>query len=102
MLRGSCLCGRIRFEVRAPIGRIVHCHCSMCRKAHGAAFGSYANVKNEDFALTAGEDDIAGYESSSEVTRTFCRHCGSTLQFIGSKAPWFDITDELPQHAERP
>ena len=127
MLRGSCLCGSVRYEVRAPLARIVHCHCSMCRKAHGAAFGSYGNVKEQDFALLAGEAEIASHQSSPEVKRTFCRRCGSNLQFIstkrpgtfslalgtldddpgekpqfhifvGSKAPWFKIADGLPQH----
>jgi hypothetical protein len=103
----------------------------MCRKAHGAAFGSYARVESGDFALLSGADDIASYQSSPEVIRTFCRRCGSTLQFIstkrpgsfslalgtlddepgvqpslhlfvGSKAPWFDITDGLPRHDARP
>ena len=131
MIRGSCLCGSVRYEVRGSLGRAVHCHCSMCRKAHGAAFGSYARVESKDFALLSGADELASYQSSAEVTRTFCKRCGSTLQFIstkrpgsfslalgtldddpgvqpslhifvGSKAPWFDIADALPQHAARP
>lgn len=131
MIRGSCLCGSIQYEVRSSLGRAVHCHCSMCRKAHGAAFGSYARVEEKDFAFTSGKENVAAYSSSPEVTRTFCRHCGSTLQFIrssrrgafslalgtlddnpgveqsmhifvGSKAPWFDITDDLPRHDGRP
>ena len=130
MIRGSCLCGAVRFEVRA-LGRAVNCHCSMCRKAHGAAFASYARVEASDFSLLAGKDEIAEYRSSPEVTRTFCRRCGSTLQFIStrrpgsfslalgtldddpgvrpslhifvdSKAPWFDIADGLPQRGSYP
>ncbi len=128
MIHGSCLCGSVRYEIRGPLGRITHCHCSMCRKAHGAAFGSYARVKQADFVWISGEADIASYRSSPEVQRTFCKRCGSSLQFIresrpdgfalavgtldddpgirpslhifvGSKAPWFEIKDELPQHA---
>jgi hypothetical protein len=103
----------------------------MCRKAHGAAFATYGHVKMEDFVLVSGENDVGSYQSSPEVTRTFCKKCGSTLQFIvrdrpqvfglalgtldddpgvqpsrhifvESKAPWFEITDDLPQHAARP
>lgn len=131
MIRGGCLCGSVRYEIRGAVGKLVHCHCSMCRKAHGAAFGSYLVLKARDFAITAGEGDIVAYDSSPGVQRTFCRRCGSTLQFrsakrpesielaagtldddpgvkpayhifVGSKAPWFDITDGLPQHAARP
>ena len=130
MVRGGCLCGSVRYEVSGPIKRLVHCHCSMCRKAHGAAFGTYAVLKAEDFRVVAGEGEIAAYQSSPGVQRTFCRRCGATLQFksakrpqsvelaagtldddpgvkperhifVGSKAPWFDITDGLPQHLER-
>jgi hypothetical protein len=125
-IRGGCLCASVRYEVRGALGRATHCHCSMCRKAHGAAFGTYAGVQDSDFVLLSGGDDIAAYRSSAQVTRTFCRRCGSTLQFIsasrpgsfslalgtldddpgvrpelhifvGSKAPWFDIADDLPQ-----
>jgi hypothetical protein len=129
-VRGSCLCGAVRFEIRGPLGPMSHCHCAMCRKAHGAAFGTYASVRRSDFALLAGADAIASYRSSPTVTRTFCRTCGATLQWISDdrpdaldiaigtldddpvirpglhiftawKAPWFEITDGLPQRAER-
>ena len=130
MIRGSCLCGRVRYEIRGTLGPMTHCHCSQCRKAHGAAFGTYARVSYADFRLLTGEDDVASYRSSSDVLRTFCKRCGSTLQFIreskpdgfylaiggldddpgsrpshhifvGSKAPWFEITDGLAQHLQR-
>ena len=51
MNRGSCLCGSVRYEVRGLLEPASHCHCSMCRKAHGAAFGSYARVQRNDFVL---------------------------------------------------
>lgn len=131
MIQGSCLCGSVRYEVRGPLGPATHCHCSMCRKAHGAAFGSYARVQRSEFVLLSGADDIASYQSSPEVTRTFCRRCGSTLQFIRatrpntfslalgtldddpgvrpsmhihieSKVPWLDINDGIPQHVGHP
>jgi hypothetical protein len=128
MLRGSCLCGAVRYEIRGPIIRASHCHCTMCRKAHGAAFATYGRVERKDFVLVSGE--IASYHSSPGVERTFCKRCGSSLQFISdkrpttlgialgtldddpgiqgslhifvdSKAPWYPITDDLPKHAER-
>ena len=131
MIRGSCLCQGVQFEIKGTLGRSSHCHCSMCRKAHGAAFGSYALVKAEEFRVTTGAQLIARYRSSPDVERTFCSHCGSTLQFlrlskpeilfvalgvldddpgirvlhhifVASKAPWVEIADGLPQHAARP
>lgn len=131
MIRGSCLGGSVRYVVHGPLGRVSHCHCSMCRKAHGAAFATYARVKNSDFTVLAGAENIHSYSSSPEASRTFCKRCGSTLQFVsakrpesfalalgtldddpgarpavhifvGSKAPWFDIGDSLPQHPSWP
>ena len=124
MVRGSCLCGGVRFEAtRVPF--IVICHCSLCRKASGSAFEAGALVATSDFELRAGRDLIQSYESASGTQRCFCRVCGSRVpsiavdgnlylvpaglldddptvkpafhQFVGSKAPWWEITDELPQ-----
>jgi hypothetical protein len=83
----------------------------MCRKAHGAAFGTYGRVERTDFALLSGADAIASYRSSPEVVRTFCKRCGSNLQFISDKRPGSfalalgtldDDPDDLPQQAGRP
>jgi len=130
MIQGSCLCGAIRYQIDGALGPVTHCHCSQCRKAHGAAFGTYARVEWAEFKLISGEDEIASYSSSSGVCRTFCARCGSTLQFIreskpgsfslalgtldsdpgvapahhifvGSKAPWYEIADALSQYEER-
>jgi hypothetical protein len=99
----------------------------MCRKAHGAAFATYAEVEARDLRFTRGEELIVRYRSSDEAQRSFCGRCGSNLLFepdespnlvwvaaggldsdspirpdchlfVGSKAPWFDINDALPQH----
>ena len=124
MVGGSCLCGGVRFEItKVPL--IVLCHCSICRKANGSAFDSGATVPVADFKLTTGDDLIQIYESSPTTRRAFCRVCVSRAPsrardaelyyvpaglfnddpgvkpalhvFVGSKAPWWDITDDLPQ-----
>lgn len=129
MIRGSCLCRAVRFQIEGAIGPASHCHCSMCRKAHGAACGTYAIARTADFRLLSGEKEIRRYESSPGVVRTFCGVCGSTLQWMrlsqpaqmdialgvldddpgvrpskhiyaASKAPWVEINDVLPVHAE--
>ena len=127
---GSCLCGAVQYEITGGVGEMGHCHCSMCRKAHGAAFGTYANVNWEHFRVTKGEDMIARYESSPGTTRTFCKKCGATLQFItdgkkrfgiaagtldtdpgvrpnyqiwtSDKAPWWDLTGTNLSHDTAP
>ena len=131
MIRGSCLCGGARYEISGPLSYPLNCHCSMCRKAHGAAFRSRARVKADDFRWTQGAELVTYYESSPGNHRGFCRVCGSPLLsrfdhdptfyglplgaldddpgikpgfhvFVAYKAPWYDITDELPQFAELP
>lgn len=131
MLRGSCLCAGIRYEITSDLQLPLHCHCSMCRKATGAAFRSRASVPTAAFRWVAGERLLARYESSPGQVRTFCRVCGSTLVtifpnspeelglamgtldddpgvrpqfhvYVGSKAAWYDISDPLPQFATTP
>ena len=123
-IEGSCLCGAARFEITGPLSGAGNCHCGMCRKFHGAAFGSWALVDPDHFRWTHGAEHVQGYESSPGAQRCFCRHCGSPLAgtdrgrvtavvlgaidgdpgvrpgmhlFVGSKAPWYEITDSLPQ-----
>ena len=82
MYLGSCLCGKVTYEVLGELKNVSHCHCTMCQKAHGAAFGSYGNVLRTDFHFLGGEESVQSYQSSAGVTRTFCRVCGSTLQWM--------------------
>jgi hypothetical protein len=130
MLRGSCLCKGIRYEVNGELFDALNCHCSMCRKAQGAAFRSRARVRAADFRLLCGEDLLTFFNSSTGNYRGFCRICGSPMLtkfddpsilslplgaldddpgirpqkhvFVASRAPWFAITDDLPQYAELP
>lgn len=128
-IRGSCLCGTVRYEISGSFAGAGHCHCSMCRKSHGAAFATWAFVNPDQFRWTAGGESVAGYKSSPGRERCFCKRCGSPLVathsgkvtevvlgtvdgdpgvrprehiFVGSKAPWYEITDGLPQYREWP
>ena len=128
-LPGGCLCGGVRYEVDGPLAEASHCHCSMCRRFHGAAFATYVSVEVEKFHWLRGEDLVCVYESNPGAGWAFCRVCGSSLglprggklaslavgcldddpgtrpayhMFVGSKAPWYEITDALPQFMERP
>ncbi|MBA8884079.1 GFA family protein [Dokdonella fugitiva] len=127
---GSCLCGTVRYEIRGDLGAAYFCHCSRCRKASGSAFAANVVVDGDDFAIVAGADAIGRYRSSPMLVREFCTRCGSPLAsrrdgvnqvrvrmgtldtrqarcpgahiFVASKADWFEIHDDLPQHADRP
>jgi len=126
---GSCLCGRVTYRIHGPMTDVLNCHCSMCRKLHAAAFRTRAKVATRDWEWVSGEGFVKFYESSPGEQKGFCSECGSSLLtrfdsnpevlgfplgtldsdpglkaerhvFVGSKAPWYDITDALPQHAE--
>ena len=124
MVAGSCLCGDTRFEVDPSGGRISHCHCSMCRKAHAAPFVSWLSAPAAGFRWSAGEERVAHYRSSEWMNRAFCPRCGSALPavdgetvdvpagcldddpgvrpsrhiFYASHAPWLTVNDDLPRH----
>lgn len=125
MIRGGCLCGALRFEIDGAITQVGNCHCSMCRRFHGAAFATYGKVDPEKFRWVQGADQLGVYETSPGNGWAFCRACGSSLglpkdgklasvalgtlnsdpgvrpayhMFVGSKAPWHEITDDLPQY----
>lgn len=75
--RGSCLCGGVAFEVEAPLGDVIACHCSQCRRTSGHVWaGSF--VPLAQFRLLAGAP-LRWFRSSSAVDRGFCRDCGASL-----------------------
>ena len=78
-LSGSCLCGAVKYRIAGDLLISMNCHCSMCRKAHGAAFRSGAIMNVQEFAWTQGEELVADYRSSAQNHRLFCRTCGSHM-----------------------
>jgi hypothetical protein len=76
---GGCLCGAIRYRITGPIAWAAHCHCSMCRRASGAAALTWATVLAANFTFTRGKP--ATYRSSENAERRFCSSCGSPLTF---------------------
>jgi len=130
--RGSCLCGGVAFRVTGEVLRVWGCHCSRCRKARSAAHGANLFTTADGVDVTSGADLFVSYKlpEARFFTHVFCRVCGAPLPridrsrnlavipmgaldddpgvrlqhhiFVGSKAPWFEIADRLPQHAEYP
>ena len=78
-MRGSCLCGRIVYEIERLSAAPRHCSCKTCRKAHAAAFNTSAPVNRSEFKWLEGEHLLSSYESSPGKRRYFCSHCGSQL-----------------------
>lgn len=112
--QGSCLCGTVKYQISARPKALTHCHCSQCRKSHGAAFASYASVPREHLHLVQGGDSLQAYSSSASasVLRQFCGRCGSSLFWSrrqGDYAEWISIalgtldtafTSDRQQHVE--
>jgi hypothetical protein len=129
MLTGNCLCGTVRFELHGKPGPFAYCHCTMCQRASGSAFGANVPVRARYLKWVSGLESIAEYESSPGKFRAFCRSCGSPVYsrrdaepdsfrirlgtlngdperrafghfWVASKAAWFEIADALPQYPE--
>ncbi len=125
MITGRCECSKVRYEVDAEIADFSHCHCSQCRRLHGAAFATFGGVTRSKFKYISGESSICKYASSNSHDRVFCGNCGSNILvdlasepdelyiamgtvdgdpecppgyhiYVGSKAPWYEISDGLP------
>ena len=80
-LQGRCLCGAVEFELKLPSKWCAHCHCSMCRRAHGAGYVTWAGFESDHFHLRKGDHHLKWYESSPGARRGFCENCGSTMLF---------------------
>ena len=91
VVTGSCFCGAVQFEIELPTLFCGHCHCSMCRRPHGASFVTWVGVPMERFRFTSGERDVARYQSSEKGTRSFCKTCGSQM-FCQSEPEVIDVT----------
>ena len=127
MLNGRCECGAVRYQVADEFLYAANCHCSRCRAATGSAFKAFAGIEREKLQLVDGADNLL-LVGEPTLNDTRCATCGSLLYsvvregayvhvamgslvddpairptehiFVGSKAPWFEITDDLPQNEE--
>ena len=79
VFKGSCLCGRVRYSVDGFSNQVANCHCTMCRKFHGAAFGTLVGVRG--LKWLSGQDCLKHYTAPNGTIRTFCKECGSSLGF---------------------
>jgi hypothetical protein len=126
-LAGKCFCGAVRYSVADEFAYAANCHCSNCRRTTGSAFKPFAGIDRGKLVVTDGEDSLMVF-GGEDGNDTHCRRCGSLLYsvvragafvhvamgtllddpairptkhiFVGSKAPWFTITDDLPQYEE--
>jgi hypothetical protein len=83
-LAGKCLCGAVHYAVMDEFVYALNCHCSNCRRATGSAFKPFAGIGHVTMGTLVDDPTI---RPTAHI-------------FVGSKAPWFAITDHLPQHEE--
>ena len=125
ILVGECCCRTVRFEVADAFSYAMNCHCSNCRRTTGSAFKPFAGIAQDQLRIVRGNDQrlIFGDDTTHDA---HCGRCGSLLYsrvrggqwvhvamgtlvdapsirpsahiFVASKAPWHDITDNLPQY----
>ena len=131
-IEGGCLCGAVRYRVRAPYLRFAHCHCTRCRKATGTGHATNLYVAPDRFEWISGKDQTVRYDlpSAKSFATTFCRICGSPLPhhtrsgreivvpagsldtapglvpqariFWDFRAPWTCTDDDIPTYAALP
>jgi hypothetical protein len=127
VLAGECGCGTVRYRVADAFLYAANCHCSRCRAATGSAFKPFAGIELDKLEITDGVDALLVF-GEEDLNDTRCGVCGSLLFsvvrdgayvhvamgtlvdapgirptghiFVGSKAPWFEISDDLPQFEE--
>ena len=79
VLRGSCLCGRVRFEVTEPFTRVSACHCASCKKISGGYGTVSGGARTAAIRVLEGEDLLRSYQPDEGSSKTFCSNCGSNL-----------------------
>ncbi|MBT8101557.1 MAG: GFA family protein [Gammaproteobacteria bacterium] len=124
---GNCLCRKIRYEFDDEPSDVSFCHCSICRRSSGSAFGAFFEARNESVRFVAGADNLARFNCTERLQKQFCPNCGTMIsvthadydgvtyfalgtlaedvnvtpeyhQYVGSKAPWHEIGDSLPKY----
>jgi hypothetical protein len=131
-LKGSCLCGGVKYEVAGEAQRFFHCHCSRCRKATGTGHASNLFLQPAELKWLSGEDQVRAFKlpEAKRFTNNFCATCGSRLPrqpkdsdmvlipagslddaapikpqariFSESRASWSCADDELPVYPQSP
>jgi len=128
VIKGSCLCNAVNYEIGSAPDAMNLCHCSMCRKATGSAYGVFAHIRLERFRWISDDDQVQRFQSSPGNFRAFCRKCGSNVPvvdaeegyvvipagsfdddpqtrpavqiFSESKAPWHELAELPPSFPE--
>ncbi len=124
MVTGGCLCGKNTYQLTGKPVDCSYCHCTVCRRLTGSAFGAYGSVSSKDFTWQTGSEYLSCYRPTELTRRYFCQQCGCFLltehsdepgqvfvslgsladatdvvieyhQYVASKAEWYRIDSAL-------
>ncbi|MCF2861491.1 GFA family protein [Pseudoalteromonas sp. Cnat2-41] len=87
MYKGSCLCGSIQFQLQGTLTDIIHCHCSLCRKASGSAYATNGFINAEDLKITDKAGTLTYYQSAEGKRKYFCSQCGALIYSANAQSP---------------
>jgi hypothetical protein len=128
-MRGSCLCGGVRFEVTSEPLAVRYCHCTNCKKLSGGIGTVNARVPSASIRVVSGDDLLRTYQPDEGSSKTFCSRCGSNIfgggwpeapevsvrlttldtpfdckptahQYVRSVAPWETLPDDGAERYE--
>ena len=130
MLRGRCACRTVTFEVCDEFVAAYNCHCSNCRTTTGSAFLPWGEIEAEKLEVTGGAESLMALGDPEGDQEMRCRECHSRVywtarargcvrvpygtlldepalkptahMFVGSKASWYEILDDLPRYEGYP
>ena len=102
MNKGRCLCGSVTWELLAEPYAIYNCHCRMCQKTHGAAFGTYCFVNENQIRWPSSTDTIVYYESSEYLVRSSCDVCGSVVPYANKAGNHWVAPGGCHNHMRKP
>jgi len=130
-MKGSCLCGGVRFEITEPFNAVSHCHCESCKRISGGVGTTSGRSRSDAIRILGGADLIRSYTPEEGSAKSFCAVCGSNLfgggwpeselcsvrlsaidsgfdgepqahNFVRSVAPWETLPDDgLPRYEIR-
>ena len=82
---GSCLCGKVQFEIDEFPMDMWKCHCSLCRKTFGGASSAATFVPKSAFRWVGSTENQREFVRDGQVRRRFCAECGSLIPGLYSK-----------------
>jgi hypothetical protein len=77
---GSCLCGRVKFEVQGDFEGFYLCHCKHCQKDTGSAHAANLFSQSSQLVWRSGAEAVTTFMlPGTSHNKSFCKWCGSAV-----------------------